>query len=565
MEDKFKAIKDYKALLDADIITIEEFNSKKIELFFNIESSDSFNNCNEIKSDKFELIKQYKIKLDSGEISKTDFIEKKESLFFSDVSDSKQSTDNNDKATDEIQAYEDESLTTQLVKEQLAPNVSEGKTQKKKKYAVIIPVTIIILTAAVLLVLYITGIIGSGGSHVKQIVSNLEAGQEYALYDLFEPEEGYQIQLASEDENSEADLFDMFNIFNQGIVFYTGEANSDGIKIYSNDELTKTLTLSVTSESGKISTEEFTFFISDTTAPVIYETDRYMLQLGEDINISELFSVWDSSIKNLTSPLSEKDFEQFLNGKVTIDSTALNLSSVGEYPVKISASDSSGNTSEKEILIIVIDNGTSVSLNADTQYELNIFLSNFAEQGIFFIDANSSDSATYIDFVLRYLFINENSNISFKDIYAFTSLNVFQEKMNRFFGKELSSEELQSISAPTFSYSGNGPFYDGSNVYEYAESMALSANNVAVVDSILNFADGHQEVEFSVYGVYGEDASQLYNDDNFSLKTDAYRISSEEAASTPGYNYWGSGTAVVVPKDVDGRHTYELISYNFSY
>ncbi|MBR5931081.1 MAG: hypothetical protein IKZ95_03550 [Lachnospiraceae bacterium] len=219
-----------------------------------------------------------------------------------------------------------------------------------------------------------------------------------------------------------------------------------------------------------------------------------------------------------------------------------------EVPTEVVTS-AGNSTAEKEL-----------TLDTGTQYEANIFLSNFAEQ-YSFTDFNiyTYSGEQVIDFVHRFAKINEYGAISYDDLYEVITLDYVQTVADRFFGLTLSASDYIDLPAPTYSFEGyvyDGPYYkDGKFYYPAADGATFT--DFAVVYKILSFPDGHLEMAFRRY------ARLDYDMVGGLTVTDAqYRLTLAAAEADQDLLNIGNGYAYVYPKTYNGHNTYQLIEYH---
>ena len=216
--------------------------------------------------------------------------------------------------------------------------------------------------------------------------------------------------------------------------------------------------------------------------------------------------------------------------------------------------------------------GTKVEITPEIQYESNIFLSNFIEQKVPSVDTENWTGNEFAKFIVSYAYINEGGmaltgNDQYLGMTKELSKDLFQEKMVRFFGFELSDEKLNTlpISEPSsrgFAEDGSPQYYyDGNKIYTVA-AFGGTVHALAVVDQILEFEDGQQEMQYKIYEI---DIARDGSVGGLNVTKEDYMKTPEEAESDEWYNLIGSGTALVRPKNIGDRNTYEVISLESNY
>ncbi|SFR81448.1 immunoglobulin-like domain-containing protein [Anaeromicropila populeti] len=122
-------------------------------------------------------------------------------------------------------------------------------------------------------------------------------------------------------------------------VIVTFEDGSES-KIY-NTAGTYTETLSILDDSGEMESDEISFeVVEDTEAPIFYGVKNRTGYVGDEIDY----------LKNVTAD-DNKDGD--LTDKIVVDSSNVDLQTVGKYEATYTVTDSSGNTETKKITVTV--------------------------------------------------------------------------------------------------------------------------------------------------------------------------------------------------------------------
>ena len=202
---------------------------------------------------------------------------------------------------------------------------------------------------------------------------------------------------------------------------------------------------------------------------------------------------------------------------------------------------------------------TEVALSAETQYEANIFLSNFAEQYDFYeFNIYTYTGQQVVDFAHRFAKINEYGAISYDSLYEVVSLDYVNAVADRFFGLTLSASDYIDFPAPTYTFdsSYHGPYYKDGNFY-YDAADGATFTQFAVVYKILSFPDGHREMAFRRY-----DRLDFDTVGGLAVSDAHYHLTLAEAEADPNLLNIGNGYAYVYPKVYNGHNTYQLIEYH---
>jgi hypothetical protein len=196
-----------------------------------------------------------------------------------------------------------------------------------------------------------------------------------------------------------------------------------------------------------------------------------------------------------------------------------------------------------------------VTLDKDTQYRINIFLSNFSEQFVLpFTSATCAD-----DYLLRvveiYCKINHPGLISYSGGDECLGLKDANTYMERFFGRTVNPPEGATYlldASHSFRYSGGYfrfPAADGANYNRFTVVRSMTANT-----------DGTYDVEFTVYEISLE---QYWNtpgvDNSFYWLNDSQvsaKVWNHEALPVQ------NGTAIVKDYSFNGKPTYQILKYD---
>jgi|GEM_PF-4287043 len=196
--------------------------------------------------------------------------------------------------------------------------------------------------------------------------------------------------------------------------------------------------------------------------------------------------------------------------------------------------------------------GESVPLTAVQQYEANIFLSNFSEQGFFAFDAANYNEGQLVRFARIYSKINRRDNIEYIDGYETITRERVNEIVDRFFGLSTSSASV------TDNWGQEIRYEDGR--YWVPAADGESYNYFTVVTALRRSPDGLCEMDFTVYELdlfaYWDEGM----DESLYWLTPA---AAEEMAATGRITACCTGTALTRPWQIGSRETYQLIRYAF--
>ena len=175
--------------------------------------------------------------------------------------------------------------------------------------------------------------------------------------------------------------------------------------------------------------------------------------------------------------------------------------------------------------------------NKNQRRKINIFLSNFAEQGFACYPA---DDAELLDFVYIYCKINRNKALlSNTESYYVTQATV-DDILTRFFGKTVKPGTDYKV------YGSELTYQDGNYYWPLADGVMY--DYVAIATDMRKNTNGTYTVQFDIYEAF----------EVSSLK-DCYYMSPAEAAGNSKMHKIASGQAVV--KDYAPKDSYQIISY----
>ena len=217
-------------------------------------------------------------------------------------------------------------------------------------------------------------------------------------------------------------------------------------------------------------------------------------------------------------------------------------------------SDEEDETSTKKQTTTAKKPSTYNGLSRDKQYEINIFISNFAEIDFedFYID--DYNDGQIIDFSMLHNYVNNFGGINYSpsDDLVVLSADSVQKNAKRFFGTSVYCSETDLVN------------YDESEKEFFAYASSLNNHNsysmldfnkhysIAVIDSMKSSGGGTHSVEFTVYKT------------NYSLSDNYYNYFPSDAHNDSTFTEVYTGSAVVSDYYVNGQNKYQLISYTTS-
>ena len=185
---------------------------------------------------------------------------------------------------------------------------------------------------------------------------------------------------------------------------------------------------------------------------------------------------------------------------------------------------------------------TQVELTADIQRRINLFLSNFAEQGFKRYPAGDYEM---LQFGYMYCKINRNEKLGSTSSTYYVKKADMDTFLMDFFGKTAKGQD----------YEGIGP-YDGitfeNNAYHFQAADGGFFGYFAVASEMVKNSDGTYNVTFDIYEIDYEDE----------LRSSHYDMTAFEASTAQKLTRSGSGSAIV--RDYTrstGKVSYQLIRY----
>lgn len=184
--------------------------------------------------------------------------------------------------------------------------------------------------------------------------------------------------------------------------------------------------------------------------------------------------------------------------------------------------------------------GNVIPLTDTIRQRINVFLSNFSEQGF---DHYPADNYNLLQFGYMYCKINRSEKLGTTDSTYYVKKTDMDTFLKDFFGK----------TAPGQGYDGYGP-YDSiifeNNAYHFPAADGECVDYLSIVSEMTKNSNGTYDVEFDIY--LAEEGTQ----------SSYYKLTAEQAAKSGKLQWCGSGSAIV--RDYTrstGKVSYQLIRY----
>ncbi len=192
--------------------------------------------------------------------------------------------------------------------------------------------------------------------------------------------------------------------------------------------------------------------------------------------------------------------------------------------------------------------GAKIELSSAQQKDLNLFISNFAEQGFGYYDEQVNDASLFCTFAYRWSRINKQSNVKIDGQYYKISFDTIKSTTQKYFGRTVKVEDLENFPWKDLDneYYKNGYFW-------VPAADGESYTGLAIVDSAEDMGDGTIKLHFTEYS-YDIDA---YWDNNETIPQKIYALTGKQAASSDDLESFGTGTATVRKQG----NSYVLVKY----
>lgn len=215
--------------------------------------------------------------------------------------------------------------------------------------------------------------------------------------------------------------------------------------------------------------------------------------------------------------------------------------------------DGSWNKVESEVQFTAADTTDSSSgISKETQYEANIFLSNFAETNVLFSFDQYTTVTDLVDFIHIYAKINASDRISHDNGYEVLELDWVVDNIDRFFDYKPTVQEVEEFyESSEYSYCSDGKVY-----YMAADGEAY--NRIVVVDSLGQIDGGDYFAQFSVYSL---NLDEYFSD---GIDESYYYLNGSQADATKSLTKIAKGEAILAPFSRNGHDTYKLCSYTIN-
>lgn len=177
-----------------------------------------------------------------------------------------------------------------------------------------------------------------------------------------------------------------------------------------------------------------------------------------------------------------------------------------------------------------------IRLSKDDQYKLNMFISNFSEQGFGFYDeTEKKNAAALADFAYMWTKINKYKDIEMEGSYYKLSFDKINKVLDKYFGVKLSDDELYGFDKAD----SKGEAFCKNGYYYVPAADGESYTGFAVVEQAEDMGDGTLWLYFTTYNL----DLDIYWDKGITKKY--YSMSATDARDSKDLETGYGGMAIV--------------------
>ena len=196
---------------------------------------------------------------------------------------------------------------------------------------------------------------------------------------------------------------------------------------------------------------------------------------------------------------------------------------------------STDNNRDKEVPDL--PKGQIINISKDDQNKMNLFVSNFAEQGFSEYDDEHPDVSVLTEYAYIWSRINKHSNIEIENSYYKIGFDKIREIVNKYFGLKLTNDDFYEYN---WARSRSGGFCKNGYFYVPAAD-GESYPTFAVVEQAEDSGNGLLWLYFTTYEV----SLDTYWDSGESVPKKYYSLSAKEASEAPYLTKGYQGLAIV--------------------
>ena len=182
----------------------------------------------------------------------------------------------------------------------------------------------------------------------------------------------------------------------------------------------------------------------------------------------------------------------------------------------------------------ITDPGMPVDITKDMQKKMNVFVSNFVEQGFLSYDYGRDNVEEIATFAYRWTRINKPDDVKIDGSYYKISCDQIKKLADRYLNQTITQDQLNE-----HVWSGEGEYADG--WYYEPAADGESYTGFAVVDNAYDLGNGMLRLESTAYSL----DLDTYWDNNETIPKKYYSMTSDEAQKDKTIEAMYNGYAIV--------------------
>ena len=256
----------------------------------------------------------------------------------------------------------------------------------------------------------------------------------------------------------------------------------------------------------------------------------------------------DASLKKMLAQLQEKETTAPTTEEPTTEPTTAPTT---QAPTTEPTTEPTTTEEEETVHAGKVKNLTE-DFDATDWYRINIFLSNFSEQGFDSLDHN--DAYALVDFAYRHNHINNFDALDYRaDISCLVmSTDTTDSTLMRFFGHTVEHDSHSKTYPGGYTHTIDYDVYG----YYFPAASGEFYGYISIANDMWQYSDGTYTVAFDVYAI---DVDTYLE---YGVPRDYYYMTSAEAANHWALEYRYSGFADVCDYDGGNFQSYQLLDYD---
>ena len=194
---------------------------------------------------------------------------------------------------------------------------------------------------------------------------------------------------------------------------------------------------------------------------------------------------------------------------------------------------------------------TFVFEKGDSLTTHNIFLSNFAEQGISLLDTRTCALTDVVRFAIYFSDINKRENLEYDGNYVYITVDKVQEVAGKYLNYTIKDEDIEAVkdipagdpieSDPNI----RAPLCFKNNTFYMSFGAGEKHTGLAITDYAENLGDGTLNLLFTVYDLNIDKVTEFDTGATASGWNKYYAMTSAEASVDPDLTRRATGTALI--------------------